>query len=67
MAPLRRIGVYLVQQERVDGDTFDALFDGRLDVDDADIEWRPAAARPREWSSIGAAAASDEHTEGGLN
>ncbi len=53
---LRRIGVYLVQQERIDGDTFDALFDGRLDVPDADVEWRPAAARPREWSSIGALA-----------
>ncbi len=55
---LRRIGVYLVQQERIDGDTFDALFDGRLDVPDADVEWRPAAARPREWSSIGALAIS---------
>ncbi|HEY7025663.1 MAG TPA: AAA family ATPase [Candidatus Limnocylindrales bacterium] len=60
LATLRRIGVYLVQQERIDGDTFDALFDGRLEVPDADSEWRPAAARPRDWSSIGALATSLE-------
>jgi cell division protease FtsH len=55
---LRRIGVYLVQQERIDGDTFDALFEGRLDVPDAEVEWRPAAARPREWAAITAMGAS---------
>lgn len=53
---LRAIGVYLVQQERIDGDTFDALFDGTLEVPDADSEWRPAASRPREWASISAMA-----------
>jgi cell division protease FtsH len=58
IALLRRIGVYLVRNERIDGDTFDALFDGQLDVPDADTEWRPAAARPRDWSSIGAPAAA---------
>jgi ATP-dependent metalloprotease FtsH len=57
---LRRIGVYLVQQERIDGDTFDALFDGKIDVPDAEVEWRPAAARPREWASIGAMAISKD-------
>jgi cell division protease FtsH len=57
---LRRIGVYLVQQERIDGDTFDALFDGKIEVPDADVEWRPAAARPREWSSIGSLAIAAE-------
>ena len=57
---LRRIGVYLVQQERIDGDTFDALFDGKIEVPDADVEWRPAAARPREWSSIGSLAIEAE-------
>jgi cell division protease FtsH len=57
---LRRIGVYLVQQERIDGDTFDALFDGTIEVPDADVEWRPAAARPREWSSIGSMAIKAE-------
>jgi cell division protease FtsH len=50
---LRLIGVYLVRHERVDGDTFDALFEGRLDVPDAELEWRPDAARPRDWAAIG--------------
>jgi cell division protease FtsH len=57
---LRRIGVYLVQQERIDGDTFDALFEGRIEVPDAESEWRPAAARPREWAAITAMATSRE-------
>ncbi|HUR17097.1 MAG TPA: AAA family ATPase [Candidatus Limnocylindrales bacterium] len=57
---LRRIGVYLVQQERIDGDTFDALYEGKLDVPDAQSEWRPAAARPREWAAITAMAISNE-------
>jgi cell division protease FtsH len=50
---LRRIAVYLVRNERIDGDTFDALFDGRIEVEDADSEWRPATARPRDWAMIG--------------
>ncbi|MEO6350513.1 MAG: hypothetical protein ABIP53_07665 [Candidatus Limnocylindrales bacterium] len=58
MDKLRRIGVYLVQEERIDGDTFDALFEGSLDVPDADSEWRPATARPREWAAITAMAAA---------
>ncbi|MDQ3937431.1 MAG: AAA family ATPase, partial [Chloroflexota bacterium] len=49
---LRRIGVYLVQNERIDGDTFDALFDGRLEVEGADSEWRPATAKPRAWDAV---------------
>jgi len=57
---LRRIGVYLVSEERIDGDTFDALFDGRIEVADAEVEWRPAAARPREWAQISAMATSRE-------
>jgi hypothetical protein len=60
MDKLRKIGVYLVAQERIDGDTFDALFDGTIDVPDAESEWRPAAARPREWAAITAMAASRE-------
>jgi len=51
---LRTIGVYLVQQERIDGDTFDALFDGALEVPDAQSEWRPATSSPREWAAISA-------------
>jgi len=50
---LRRIGVYLVHEERIDGDTFDALFEGRIEVPDAQAEWRPASSRPRDWTSIG--------------
>lgn len=64
METLRRIGAYLVQHERVDGDTFDQLFDGKIEVDDAQNEWRPAAARPREWTAIGALATSSETAPG---
>ena len=53
---LRAISLYLVQQERIDGDTFDALFDGRIEVPDAETEWRPATSSPREWTSINAIA-----------
>ena len=60
MATLRRISVYLVQEERIDGDTFDALFEGRIDVPDADSEWRPVNARPRDWAAISAMATSAE-------
>jgi cell division protease FtsH len=60
MDKLRKIGVYLVAQERIDGDTFDALFDGKIEVPDAESEWRPAAARPREWAAITAMATSRE-------
>ena len=49
---LRRIGVYLVQNERIDGDTFDALFEGTLEVADAETEWRPATSRPRDWAAV---------------
>jgi cell division protease FtsH len=50
---LRRLASYLVEHERVDGETFDALVDGRIDVPNALDEWRPAAARPRAWAEIG--------------
>ncbi|HKG57547.1 MAG TPA: AAA family ATPase [Candidatus Limnocylindrales bacterium] len=49
---LRRLAAYLVEHERVDGDTFDDLVDGRLEVPNALDEWRPAAARPRAWADI---------------
>jgi cell division protease FtsH len=52
MALLRRLAGYLVEHERVDGETFDALIDGRIDVPNAEIEWRPAASRPRAWADI---------------
>ncbi len=49
---LRRLAAYLVEHERVDGDTFDALVDGTIDVPNALDEWRPANARPRAWADI---------------
>jgi hypothetical protein len=52
MATLRRIAAYLVEHERVDGDTFEELFEGRLDHPAAAGEWRPHAARPRDWGDI---------------
>ncbi|HET7727979.1 MAG TPA: AAA family ATPase [Candidatus Limnocylindrales bacterium] len=52
METLRRLAAYLVEHERVDGDTFDALFERRIEVPTADREWRPSTARPREWGEI---------------
>jgi cell division protease FtsH len=52
MELLRRLAGYLVEHERVDGETFDALIDGRIDVPNADFEWRPATSRPRPWADI---------------
>ena len=49
---LRRIAAFLVEQERVDGETFEELFEGRMDAAAAGGEWRPATARPREWSDV---------------
>ncbi len=49
---LRRLAAYLVEHERVDGETFDALVDGRIEVPNALDEWRAAAARPRAWAEI---------------
>ncbi len=49
---LRRIAAYLVREERLDGDTFAALFDGTIDVPTADGEWRPAGTRPRDWADV---------------
>jgi cell division protease FtsH len=52
LGTLRRIAAYLVEEERVDGETFEELFEGRLDVASAASEWRPATARPREWTDV---------------
>ena len=54
MTTLRRIAAYLVEHERVDGDTFDALFEGSQHVPNADGEWRPVTSRPRAWGEIAA-------------
>jgi cell division protease FtsH len=52
MDTLRRLAAYLVEHERVDGETFDELFDGRRPVPKADEEWRAATARPRAWGEV---------------
>ena len=52
---LRRIAAYLYEQERIDGETFESLFEGRLELPEAIEEWRAPAARPRAWGEIAAA------------
>src|SRR4051794_23384668 len=52
LATLRRIAAYLVQEERLDGETFAALFDGTMEVPSAGAEWRPAGTRPRDWADV---------------
>ena len=52
MDTLRRLSAYLVEHERVDGETFEELFDGRRDVPNGLAEWRPAVSRPRAWADI---------------
>jgi cell division protease FtsH len=49
---LRRLAAYLVEHERLDGATFDELFDGRREVANAGDEWRAAGARPRAWGDV---------------
>jgi cell division protease FtsH len=49
---LRRLAAWLVEHERVDGPTFDDLFDGRLALPTADEDWRAATARPRAWGDV---------------
>jgi cell division protease FtsH len=49
---LRRLAAYLVEHERVDGQTFDELWDGRRDVANATDEWRAATSRPRAWGDV---------------
>src|SRR3954453_11787092 len=52
LGTLRRLAASLVEHERVDGGTFDELFDGRRLVPNAEDEWRAATARPREWADV---------------
>ena len=52
MKTLRRLAAYLVEHERLDGQTFDELFDGRLSVPKATDEWRAATSRPRAWGEV---------------
>ncbi|HSK52412.1 MAG TPA: AAA family ATPase [Clostridia bacterium] len=52
VATLRRLAAYLVEHERLDGETFSDLFEGRIEVPRATDEWRPATARPRPWDEV---------------
>jgi hypothetical protein len=52
MDTLRRLAAYLVEHERVDGTTFDELFEGVRPVPNGEGEWRAATARPRAWGEI---------------
>ena len=51
MPRLRDVAAYLYEQERIDGDEFEAVMAGRLRSADVD-GWRAAAASPREWDAI---------------
>jgi cell division protease FtsH len=51
MARLRDVAAYLYEQERIDGNEFEAVMAGRLRPTDAE-GWRAAAASPRPWSAI---------------
>ncbi len=51
MARLRCVAGYLYEQERIDGEEFEALMGGRLAPADPD-GWRAAAASPRPWDDI---------------
>jgi cell division protease FtsH len=52
METLRRLAAWLVEHERVDGPTFDELFEGRLTVPTSADEWRAATSRPRAWGDV---------------
>jgi cell division protease FtsH len=52
MTVLRRIAAYLFEHERIDGDTFEALFEGRLAPAANEPEWRAGSAKPRQWAEI---------------
>jgi cell division protease FtsH len=51
MPRLRDVAAYLYEQERIDGDEFEAVMAGRLRSADGE-GWRAAAASPRAWDAI---------------
>jgi cell division protease FtsH len=54
---LDRVSAYLFEQERIDGDEFAAVFEGRLQPEATVIgAWRAAASSPRSWDEIDAMA-----------
>ena len=51
MSRLRDVAAYLYEQERIDGDEFEAVMAGTLRP--ADVEgWRAASSSPRAWDAI---------------
>jgi cell division protease FtsH len=58
---LDRVSAYLFEQERIDGDEFAAVFEGRL-LPEATVigAWRAAASSPRSWDEIDAMAEAHE-------
>jgi hypothetical protein len=52
METLRRLAAWLVEHERVDGPTFDDLFDGKLAGPTSADDWRAATSRPRAWGDV---------------
>jgi cell division protease FtsH len=58
---LDRVSAYLFEQERIDGDEFAAVFEGRL-LPEATVigAWRAAASSPRSWDEIDAMAEGHE-------
>jgi cell division protease FtsH len=54
---LHRVSAYLFEQERIDGDEFAAVFEGRLLPEETTLgAWRSAASSPRDWDEIDAMA-----------
>ena len=51
MPRLRDVAAYLYEQERIDGDEFEAVMAGTLRPTDVE-GWRAAAASPRAWDAI---------------
>jgi cell division protease FtsH len=51
MPRLRDVAAYLYEQERIDGDEFEAVMAGTLRPTDVD-GWRAASSSPRSWDAI---------------
>jgi hypothetical protein len=51
MPRLRDVAAYLYEQERIDGDEFEAVMAGTLRPADVD-GWRAASSSPRSWDAI---------------
>jgi cell division protease FtsH len=60
MATLSRVAGYCYEHERIDGETFEAVYAGtRRPSPRFEREWRSALAHPRSWADIAALSAPD--------